>query len=152
MKSLASRTLLVAGAALAVASANAAGPEKHPHYQHALAELQAARWNIEHRGGNAKATSEESVAIQQIDQVIVDIKRASLDEQQALHDPVMVNAQREGHGNLHRADELLKQAHADIAREEDDASARGLRDTAIHHLDDAMVATHKAIEAVQGKH
>ena len=151
MKLTLSRHLLIAVAALAAAGANAAGPQKHPHYQHALAELQAARWNIEHRGGNAKATAEESAAIQQIDQVIVDIKRASLDEQAALHDPAMVNAQREGHGNLHRADELLKQAHADISREEDDASARGLRDTAIHHLDDAMVATRKAIEAVQSK-
>jgi hypothetical protein len=43
----------------------------------------------------------------------------------------------ERRGRFHRALELLDKAHNDIAREEDDPSVRGLRDRALHHIDEA---------------
>jgi hypothetical protein len=124
-------------------------PQKHPYYQHALTDLRAARWHIEHRAGNARVSADEDAAIKQIDQVIVDIKRAAIDDDKRLSEQPPVDARGDPHGNLHRAEALLKEAHSEIAREEDDPSARGLRDTAIRHLDDALRATQKAIEAAQ---
>jgi hypothetical protein len=126
----------------------AAAADKHPYYQHALTDLRAARWNIENRAGGSRATAEEQAAVKQIDQVIVDIKRAAIEDSKALQERP-TGAAQDHHGNLHHAYDLLKQAHAEIAREEDDPQARGLRDTAIHHLDEAMQGTQRAIEAVQ---
>ena len=40
-------------------------------------------------------------------------------------------------GRYHRALELLDKAHEDVAREEDDSWARGLRNRALHHIDEA---------------
>ena len=134
------------GAIAADPPAPAAG--KHPYYQHALADLHAARWNIENRAAGARATAEEQAAVKQIDQVIIDIKRAAIEDSKALQDRP-TGAAQDRHGNLHHAYDLLKQAHSEIAREEDDPQARGLRDTAIHHLDEAMQGTQRSIEAVQ---
>jgi hypothetical protein len=132
----------------ALAADPPAQPGKHPGYQHALTDLRAARWNIENRGGGARATAEEQDAIKQIDQVIIDVKRAAIEDNRALQEKTS-GASQDKHGNLHRAYDLLKEAHSEVAREEDDPEARGLRDTAIHHLDNAMQATLKAIDAVQ---
>ena len=41
--------------------------------------------------------------------------------------------------------ELLRKARNDIAREEDYADVRGLRDRAIHHIDEAIRATDLAL-------
>jgi hypothetical protein len=56
-----------------------------------------------------------------------------------------VDARLDRKGRLHRADELLRQARFDIAREEDNAAIRGLRDRAIEHVDAAIRATDQAI-------
>src|SRR5438552_12296111 len=141
--------LLAALLPLGAIAADAPAPaSKHPHYQQALSDLRTARWNIENRTAGARATAEEQAAVKQIDQVIVDIKRAAIEDSKALQEQPNRAAQ-DRHGNLHHAYDLLKQAHSEIAREEDDPQARGLRDTAIHHLDEAMQGTQQAIEAVQ---
>jgi hypothetical protein len=44
--------------------------------------------------------------------------------------------------------ELLDKAHNDIAREEDDPSVRGLRDRALHHIDEAhRIVDHLVVQA-----
>ena len=120
-------------------------PGKHPYYLHALTDLRAARWLLEHRPGDAKVSGDEDVAITRIDEAINEIKRASIDDGKDLHDHPPVDAKLDHKGRLHRADELLHKVHDDIAREEDDPMTRGLRDRAVHHVDEAIHATTKAI-------
>jgi hypothetical protein len=50
---------------------------------------------------------------------------------------------------LHKAAELLRKVHGDVAREEDDPMTRGLRDRAIGHIDEALHATEHAIGDVK---
>jgi hypothetical protein len=54
-----------------------------------------------------------------------------------------------GHkGRYHKALELIDKAHNDVAREEDDPYTRGLRDRAIHHIDEAhRIIDHLIINA-----
>jgi len=125
--------------------AHADMPGKHPFYLHALTDLRAARWLIEHRPGNAQVSADEDVAITRIDEAINEIKHASIDDGKDLRDHPPIDEQMDHRGRLHRAAELLDKVHSDIAREEDDPFTRGLRDRAVHHVDDAIHATHKAI-------
>jgi hypothetical protein len=143
MKHFAFLSLLVA--ALIPLGVRADMPGKHPYYLHALSDLRAARWLIEHRPGDARVSGDEDVAITRIDETIGDIKHAAIDDGKDLRDHPPVDATMDRKGRLHRAEELLKKVHSDIAREEDDPMTRGLRDQAIHHLDAAIGATHRAI-------
>ncbi len=130
-------------------AASAELPGKHPYYLHALTDLRTARWLIEHRPGDARVSADEDVAITRIDEAINEIKHAAIDDGKDIHDHPPVDAKLDRKGRLHRADELLHKVHADIAREEDDPMTRGLRNRAIHHLDEAMRATGAAIRAVE---
>jgi len=120
-------------------------PGRHPAYLHALTDLRAARWLIEHRPGDVRVSADEDVAITRIDEAIREIKRAAIDDGKDIHDHPPVDAQLDNRGRLHRAEELLRKVHDDIAREEDDPLTRGLRDRAVRHVDEAMGATHHAI-------
>jgi len=120
-------------------------PGRHPAYLHALTDLRAARWLIEHRPGDARVSADEDVAITRIDEAIREIKRAAIDDGKDIHDHPPVDAQLDNRGRLHRAEEFLRKVHDDIAREEDDPLTRGLRDRAVRHVDEAMGATHHAI-------
>jgi hypothetical protein len=120
-------------------------PGRHPAYLHALTDLRAARWLIEHRPGDARVSADEDVAITRIDEAIREIKRAAIDDGKDIHDHPPVDAWLDNRGRLHRAEELLHKVHDDIAREEDDPLTRGLRDRAVRHVDEAMGATHHAI-------
>ena len=120
-------------------------PGRHPAYLHALTDLRAARWLIEHRPGDVRVSADEDVAITRIDEAIREIKRAAIDDGKDIHDHPPVDAQPDNRGRLHRAEELLHKVHDDIAREEDDPLTRGLRDRAVRHVDEAMGATHHAI-------
>ena len=120
-------------------------PGTHPAYLHALTDLRAARWLIEHRPGDARVSTDEDVAITRIDQAIGEIKRAAIDDGKDLHDHPSVDVRLDNRGRLHRAEELLRKVHDDIAREEGDPLTRGLRDRAVGHVDAAIGATHHAI-------
>ena len=80
---------------------------------------------------------EEEHAIEEIDKAIDEIKRAAIDDGKNLNDHPPVDARMDRAGRFHRALELLDKAHNDIAREEDDPSVRGLRNRALHHIDEA---------------
>ena len=132
-------------ASLVPLMARADMPGNHPYYLHALTDLRAARWLIEHRPGNAQVSADEDEALIRIDETIHEIKHAAIDDGKDLHDHPPMDEQMDHRGRLHRAEELLNKVHSDIAREEDDPFTRGLRDRAVHHLDEAIRATHKAI-------
>jgi hypothetical protein len=130
-------------------AANADMPGKHPYYLHALSDLRAARWMLEHRPGDAAVSAQEDVAITEIDKAIGEIKKASIDDGKDIHDHPPVQGVEDRPGRLHKAAELLRKVHSDVAREEDDPFARGLRDRAIMHIDEALHATEHAIGDVR---
>jgi hypothetical protein len=130
-------------------AANADMPGKHPFYLHALSDLRAARWLLEHRPGDAAVSGQEDVAITEIDKAIGEIKRASIDDGKDIHDHPPVQGVPDRPGRLHKAAELLRKVHSDVAREEDDPFTRGLRDRAVMHVDEALHATEHAIHDVE---
>ena len=129
-------------------AANADLPGKHPAYLHALSDLRTARWMLEHRPGDAAVSRHEDAAITEIDKAIGEIKHAAIDDGKDLHDhPGTDVADRPG--RLHKALELLRQVHSDVAREEDDPMTRGLRNRAVGHIDAAIHETERTIFDVE---
>jgi len=120
--------------------------EEHPAYLHALSDLRAARWLIEHRAAeNYAMDKDEAVAIQEIDAALGEIKHAAIDDGKDLHDHPTVDARLNRSGRLHEAAELLRKVHNDVAREEDDARARGLQQRALEHVDRAVRAVERSL-------
>ena len=148
---MAIRNKLLLGGLLALVSlgANADLPGKHPYYLHALSDLRAARWMLEHRPGDAAVSGKEDVAITEIDAAIGEIKRAAIDDGKDLHDHPAIDAPNDRPGRLHKALELLRKVHSDVAREEDDPMVKGLRNRAVGHIDGAIPATEGAVKDVR---
>jgi hypothetical protein len=130
-------------------AANADLPGKHPYYLHALSDLRTARWMLEHRPGDAAVSAQEDVAVAEIDKTIGEIKKAAIDDGKDIHDHPQVDAPADRPGRLHKSLELLRKVHSDIDREEDDPMTRGLKDRAVHHLDEAIHANEHAIRDVE---
>ena len=129
--------------------ANADLPGKHPYYLHSLSDLRAARWMLEHRPGDAAVSAHEDTAIAEIDAAIGEIKRAAIDDGKNVNDHSNVDVPADRPGHLHKALELLRKVHSDVAREEDDPATKGLRDRAVGHIDAAIRATERAIKDVK---
>jgi hypothetical protein len=129
--------------------ANADLPGKHPAYLHALSDLRTARWMLEHRPGDAKVSDHEDMAIMEIDKAIGEIKHAAIDDGKDIHDHPPMDVAADRPGRLHKALELLRKVHSDVAREEDDPATRGLRDRALGHIDGATHQTERAIFDVE---
>src|SRR5450631_2042007 len=122
---------LVAGALALSTSAKAAGvpaPGEHPYYLHALSDLRAARWMIEHRPGNWQQTTDEMEAVRQIDAAIGEIKKASIDDGKNLADHPAVDERNEHDGRLHVSIDYLKKARQDVGQDEDNRFAQGLQE------------------------
>jgi hypothetical protein len=126
-------------------AANADLPGQHPAYLHALSDLRSARWMLEHRPGDRAISDQEGVAITEIDAAIGEIKRAAIDDGKDIHDHPALDVPPNHPGRLHKALELLRKTHKDVAREEDDPATRGLRNRAVGHIDGAIHATEQAI-------
>jgi hypothetical protein len=123
-------------------------PGQHPAYLHALTDLRHARAHLENLAPTHHMDKEEEHAINEIDKAIDEIKRASIWDGKNLSDHPPVDARMDRAGRYHRAMELLDKAHNDIAREEDDPAARGLRNRAIHHIDEAhRIVDHLIVQA-----
>jgi hypothetical protein len=120
-------------------------PGRHPAYLHAITDLQTAKWMLEHRPGNAAVSADEDVAITRIDQAINEVKHAAASDEKNLNFRPPVDANLDGKGRLHRAEELLRKVHQDVAQEEDNPLTVGMRDRAVVHIDAAIRATHAAI-------
>ena len=129
--------------------ARAEVPGQHPYYLHALSDLRAARWMLQHRPGDATVSANEELAIAEINKAIGAIKHAAIDDGKNIEDHPSVDLPPDNRGRLHKALELLTKVHADVAREEDDPVTRGLRDRAVVHIDAAIGATRGAIGAVE---
>ncbi|MDB5815426.1 MAG: hypothetical protein JWN23_2543 [Rhodocyclales bacterium] len=138
-------TLLTACAAQAPRTVYVREEVQHPAYIHALSDLRAARWLIEHRPGDARVDADENVALTEIQTSIKEIRQAAIDDGKDLDDKPPVDAHLDRKGRLHKAAELLHKVHADVAREEDDPVARDLQRRIVRHVDEATRATEHAI-------
>jgi hypothetical protein len=118
-------------------------PARHPAYLHALSDLRAARWLIEHRPGDWAQTSDEVEAVRQIDAGINDIKKAAINDGKNLNDHPPLDEQPDHRGRIRQALQFLNKARGDIAHEEDNAYASGLRDRALGHIDAAIGAARR---------
>lgn len=142
--------LLVAVSLSASAHANtpATGPTgDHPYYLHALSDLRAARWMIEHRPGNWQQTVDEIEAVHRIDAAIGEIKKAAIEDGKNLEDHPKVDERNDHDGRLHVALDFLRKARQDISHDEDNRFAQGLQGRAYGHIDGAINAIKKAIHA-----
>ena len=121
-------------------------PAQHPAYLHALADLRAARAYLE-RPANAVVRWDEHQAIREIEAAIHEIKQAAIDDGKDITDHVAVDRPTWG-GRLSRAQELLAQARADIAEEEDNPSStvHALRGRALGHIANAERFVRDGIE------
>ncbi len=137
MKTVRHCAVLIFFVAICTALTFADEPGQHPAYLHALTDLRHARAHLGQLAENGHMDHEEQRAIEEIDKAIGEIKHAAIDDGKNLEDHPTVDARMDRRGRFHRALELLDKAHNDIAREEDDPGVRGLRDRAIHHIDEA---------------
>src|SRR6202000_3453344 len=106
---------------------------QHPAYLHALTDLRDARWNLEHRAGDAAVSSQEDVAIVETDRAIQEAKTAAMEDGKNIEDHPHEDAKINRAGRLHHALELLDKAKKDIAREEDNPETRDLRNRIVQH-------------------
>lgn len=143
-------TVLALGASVASLSACAVDlPGRHPAYLHALTDLRDARWNLEHRPGDAAVSGQEDVAIVETDRAIGEIKKAAAQDGKNENDHPPEDAALDRPGRLHHAVELLRKAHADVNQEEDNPETRAIRGRIEDHIDRAIQATEKAIRDVE---
>jgi hypothetical protein len=119
----------------------------HPYYLHALSDLRAARWMIEHRPGNWEQTTDEMEAVHQIDAAIGEIKKAAIDDGKNLEDHPPVDEGNEHNGRLHVSVDFLRKARQDIGHDEDNIFAEGLQARAYNHIDAAISAVKRAIHS-----
>ena len=141
--------LALAASFTALSSDAADLPGKHPAYLHALTDLRAARWNLEHRPGDAAVSAQEDVAIVETDRAIREVKVAAMEDGKNIEDHPPEDAHLDRPGRLHHALELLNKAKNDVAREEDNPESRNLRNRVVEHVDLAIEATRHAIHDVE---
>jgi hypothetical protein len=143
MKKLLGLTLLALVSTATVASADQ--PGKHPSYLHALSDLRNARWNLQHRKGDAEMKWDEHKAVKDIDAAIAKIKEAAIDDGKNVDDHMPVDSKLDYSGRLHHALEDLRAAHNDVDKEEDNDYAKHLKHRALEDIDAALNRTKEAL-------
>jgi len=133
-------------ASISISKANST-PGDHPYYLHALSDLRAARWMIQHRPGNWVQSMDEMNAIKQIDAAINDLKQAAIDDGKNIDDHPQLDERNDHNGRLHEAVDFLKKAHEDVNHEEDNNFARGIRNRSFKHIDEAIKSVKMAIHS-----
>lgn len=88
---------------------------------------------------------DEHGAIGAIDRALGDIKRAAIDDGKNIEDHPAIDSHLARGGRLHRALVSLQAARADIAKEEDNAFASGLRARGLRNIDEAIRLTELGI-------
>ncbi len=135
---------------LASTLATADEPGRHPHYIHALSDLRAAQWQIDHRRPeDGEVREDEQVSSDEVAIAIRSVTDAAYREGKDLGFQPPPDAQMAYGGRLHAAIDLLRAAHNDLALPEDDPVARGQQHAALLRVDAALHAAQRAIGAVE---
>ena len=124
--------------------------QDHPRYLHALSDLRAARWMIDHRpANNWQASEDEMEAVRRIDAAINEIKRASIDDGKDIYDHPVMDEHPDHMGRLHDAIDFLRKAQQDVNQEEDNGFAQGLQERALIHINESIRLTERTIASLQ---
>jgi hypothetical protein len=142
-------TVVISGCGSAPAPAAPASGGAHPAYLHALSDLRNARANLWRKGGDGAMRWDERDAIGDIDRAIDDIKQAAIDDGKNIEDHPPIDEHAPRAGRLHRALDALRAARRDIEHEEDNGGVVGLRDRAVHDIDEAIRRTEEGIRAAE---
>jgi hypothetical protein len=151
MKALSRKVALALASALVLApvAAHAQWWSQHPAYLHAMSDLRQAYWLIAHKDPvDQMAKAEEQQAAGAIRAAYQNLKDAAILDGKNIDDqppPDMNFGDRRG--RLHRAMDLLHDAHNQVGQEEDDPAARGFRQKALARIDQAAQATAAAMRA-----
>jgi hypothetical protein len=140
-------TLTLSAIALAAAMAPTAviadTPGRHPAYLHARSDLRRAQLLMRIRE-EPNVTRRLVEADREVEAAIGEIDRAAVIDQKDLEDHPRVDAFPERRRRFGRIAELLRSARRDLGTEEDNGRARGWRDGAYRHIDEALEHMHRA--------
>ncbi len=135
---------LLLGLFVALITDSAPAQNRHPAYLRALADLRSACAHLQgpDRGEMQKAEQE---AINQIDQAMDEIRRASIDDGKRPNDHEPIDTKMDPGTRLRHAMELLDRAGQDIAETEDNQSSKTLQQRAYEHIRKAKEHVQQAI-------
>lgn len=148
-KSLLLLSLIAGAAALLPMGAQAQVPGPHPAYLHALSDLRMARAYLHDGWAWEPVRRDDNHAIGEIDAAIREIKHAAIDDGKNIDDHPAIDAHLGPRDRFARANELLNRAHHDLDHAEDVPEARGLRDRALIHIDEAHNTVDQAWRTAQ---
>jgi hypothetical protein len=125
-------------------------PGRHPHYIHALSDLRAAQWQVDHRRPeDGEVREDELVASDEVAAAIRSATAAASVDGKDLGWNPPPDAPLAWDGRLHAAIDLLRAARADLALPEDDPMARNQQKLALLRVDAALHAAERAVGAVR---
>lgn len=130
-------------AAIGPTALNADTPGHHPAYLRARSDLRAAQFLMRVRE-EPNVTRRLVEADRETEAAIAEIDRAAVLDRKDLQDRPRVDTNLDRRGRFRRVVELLRSARADLGREEDNGRARGWRDAAYRHIDEALEHLHRA--------
>jgi hypothetical protein len=120
-------------------------PGRHPGYDHALSDLRYARALLESGPQWGRVARDDERAVAEIDRAIQEVRHAAWEDGKNPNVHPAVDAHWLPNERLRRAQDVLSKARHDLDREEDNPSARGLRDRAWMHIDEAQRAVAHAM-------
>jgi hypothetical protein len=123
--------------------------ERHPGYIHALSDLRTAAQLLHHRDPNdSKEGKEEYNAMIETGAALATLEKAAVSDGRSMNDAPPPDFEWGDHGTrLRRARELLGSAAREISAEEENPEARGLRERALQHINDASRWVGAAMDA-----
>jgi hypothetical protein len=125
-------------------------PGRHPHYIHALSDLRAAQWQIDHRRPeDGEVREDEQVASDEVSIAIRSVTDAAYRDGKDLGFQPPPDTPLAYDGRLHAAIDLLRAARNDLTLPEDDPVARGQQHSALLRVDASLHAAQRAIGAAQ---
>jgi hypothetical protein len=126
--------------AFAASSAQAQWWHRHPGYLHAMSDLRTAYWLIQHHNpDDPEMYRDERGAMNAVRAAYQELKNASIIDDKDIDDQPPAQMAFDDHrGRLTKAITLIREARSDINVEEDDREARGLRNRALLHINDAI--------------
>jgi hypothetical protein len=135
--------LIAVAAAMIPAAVSADTPGRHPAYLHARSDLRAAQFLLRVRE-EPNVTRNLEKADHEVEAAIGEVDRAAFVDRKDLEDHPHVDTNLDRRGRFRRIVELLRSARADLGREEDSGAARGWRNEAYRHIDEALEHMHRA--------
>jgi hypothetical protein len=142
-------TLIAAAALLTPAAMQAQG--RHPRYLRARTDLRTAQLLARVREERNVTRNLEAAAVE-IEAAIREVDNAAVLDRKDLVDRPPIDANLARKDRFRKIVDLLRSARADIEHEEDNPNARGWRDAAFRHIDEALNAVHRAAVDAQLDH